>query len=132
MLYIHKFSSQYWDSWLDILSQQIHFEFSTYVNEPTQGTRKFFSPNKKYFITSSFDDKIVSDAMNIVLTTNSGAFYIIAFKPENEQFEIMLVPWGSFSRWWNIIKYIRFQKEQTLLMKYLDNIGQSDFNCTLP
>jgi hypothetical protein len=141
-LYTHEFSSQYWGSWLDILSQQIPFEFSIYVEETTQGTRKFFSPDKKHFITSLFDDETfskllyddVDDVMSVVLITNSGAFHILAYKTKNEQVEIMLLPHGSFSRWWNIIKYfqfqkekIQFQKEKTLLMKHLDNIGQSDF-----
>jgi hypothetical protein len=128
MLYGNEFSSQYWDSWLDILSQQIRFEFSIYVVDLTQGTQNFFSPDKKHFVTFPINEReIVNDnEMNVILVTNSGSFYIIADKTENEQFEIMLIPCGSFSRWWNIITYIRFQKEQTLLMKYLDNIGQSN------
>jgi hypothetical protein len=123
MLYGNSYPLEYWDLWLNILLKQIPFKFEVYKLDVVQEEVVLMSPDKKNHVsvtTDSWKTDSCDDSRNhIVLTTNSGAFHIIAEK-NTHLFEIILFPFPY--NHWNIFKFIQFQKEQSVLVKILDNI----------
>ena len=119
MLYIRQYPVILWDSWVDQLGQQIPFEFLAYRICGEQDEVVCKSPNKKYQVVLSTHDFSISD-LNIVITTNSGAFHIVAHK-KLRQFEVTLMPYGLYRRW-HFFNFFRYLREHHLLMLCLNRI----------